>query len=100
MDYSLCGFGLQCTLFARLVYMLLTFLPESTHLACLTSQNPSQHFAVFNCSGEFATASSRRNKLSLWPQPQESGELMINKMAEFHGGSDMELISGYILTHV
>ena len=65
------------------------------HFVCLTLQNPSQHFAVFNCIGEFVTASSKRNKLSLWPQPLESGELMTEKKAEFSSGSDMELISGY-----
>jgi hypothetical protein len=59
-------------------------------------KNPSQHFAIFNCTGEFVTASSKRNKLSLWPQPLESGELMTNKKAEFSGGSDMELISGLL----
>jgi hypothetical protein len=60
--------------------------------------NPSQHFAVFNSNGEFATASSTRNKLSLWPRPLENGELMTKKKTELPGGSDMKLISGLLTT--
>ena len=39
-------------------------------------QETPQHLAKFNSTGEFVTASMMGNKLTLWPQPSKSNELM------------------------
>ena len=62
---------------------------------CLTVQDLSQHLAVFNSDGEFATASMSRNKIALWPQPVKSGGMMTEKKMNYSCGPDMESISRY-----
>jgi hypothetical protein len=59
-------------------------------------KNMSQHFAVFNSNGEFATASLRNNEVyvTLWPKPVKSGRVMTQKkVPTLSCGSDVDFIS-------
>ena len=57
----------------------------------------SQHFAVFNHDGEFATASLMRNKVTLWPMPIKSGGVMTQKKVPTCScGSDTDFIHRYV----
>ena len=61
----------------------------------------SQHFAVFNSNGEFATASLRNNEVyvTLWPKPVKSGRVMTQKkVPTLSCGSDVDFISRYVYT--